>query len=210
MLSVKSISFYVLLALFIATVSAGIVLLISQRSGNPGVEITLPTATPTLTATPSPEIKVFIGGAVASPGVYAMKEGDRLEDAIAAAGGVNESLLPSCFNLDMINLAIRVKDEDYLYIPRTGDLPMLEELCQAIFIRGATSEEDTMIDLNTATVEQLETLPGIGKVKAQAIVDYRKKNGPFKSTEEVMEVRGIGPATYESIRDLIYVSGSSP
>ena len=194
MISVKRISFYVLVALFIAAASAGIGLLVSQsRSGNPGVEILLPTATST------PELKVYISGAIAAPGVYVMKEGDRLADTVAAAGGVTEDAQLSC-----INLAMRVKDEAHFHVPGTG------EPCQVASTFGTTGGEDARVDLNTATVGQLEALPGIGKVKAQAIVDYLEKNGLFQSTEEVMEVRGIGPAIYKSIRDLVYVGGVSP
>ena len=194
MASVKTISLYVLLALFIAAASAGIALLITQsRSGSPGIEILLPTATPT------PQLKVYISGAVAEPGVYIMKEGDRLVDAIAAAEGVTEDAQLSC-----INLATRVKDEAHYHVPGPG------EPCQAASTASPATGEDGRLDLNTATKKQLETLPGIGPVKAQAIVDYREKVGHFRSTQEIIEVKGIGPDSYEKIRDQVYVGGVSP
>ena len=194
MASVKTISLYVLLALFIAAASGGIALLITQsRSGSPSIEILLPTATPT------PQLKVYISGAVAEPGVYLMKEGDRLVDAIAAAEGITEDAQLSC-----INLATRVKDEAHYHVPGSG------EPCQAASTTSPAAGEDGRTDLNTATAKQLQTLPGIGPVKAQAIVDYRETVVLFRSTQEIMEVKGIGPATYEKIRDLVWVGGVSP
>ena len=193
MLSVKSIPAYVLVALTIAALSAGIILLVSDRSsGSPGVEIVLPTVTPT------PDLKVYISGAVDEPGVYLMQEGDRLVDAIAAAGGATQGARLSC-----INLTLRVEDEAHVHVPGPA------EACQPPS-GSETVREDLGIDLNTASAEELETLPGIGEAKAQAIIDYRESNGEFQSLEEIMEVRGIGPAIYESIRDLVHVDGVSP
>ena len=227
MFSMRSVSFYILMALFVAALSSGIAILVVQsRSGSPGVEILLPTATIVPTATPAPDIpdtpappdlpdlKVHISGAVAMPGVYAMEEGDRLEDAIKAAGGATYSPLPPC-----MNLAVRVKDEASYNVPGSGEpcqQPVLpattatEEGGDARIEATAEPDADPGIDLNTATLEQLITLPGIGPVKAQAIVDYREGTGQFQSIEEVTEVRGIGPATYEGIRDLIRVGKAPP
>ena len=182
MFSPKTVSSYILLALLVGAASAGIALLVDdRRAGSPGVEILLPTATPT------PRLVVHVSGAVASPGVFSMKEGDRLEDAIAAAGGATTGARLSC-----VNLAVRVKDEAHFHVPGS------DEPCQAS--STATAERETSgLDLNTASTEQLETLPGIGEVKDQAIVGYRDRNGPFRATEEIMDVRGIGIATYEAI-----------
>ena len=233
MFSIRAVSLYILLALFIAVLSAAVALLVVQnRSGSPGVEVLLPTATitPTATimptATPAPDLKVYVSGAVAMPGVYAMEEGDRLADAIEAAGGATYSPLPSC-----INLAIRVKDEASYNVPDSGmpcqqpALPVMtttgEGGSSGIVATtgegsgagvGAAAEQDShpVLDLNTATVQQLIELPGIGPVKAQAIVDYREEVGQFQSIEEVMEVRGIGPVTYEGIHDMVSVGGAPP
>ena len=221
MFSIRAVSLYVLLALFIAVLSSAIALLVVQsRSGSPGVEVLLPTATP------APGLKVYISGAVAMPGVYAMEEGDRLADAIEAAGGATYGPLPSC-----VNLAIRVKDEASYNVPDDG-MPCQQPTSPvmtatergggsgagAILGEGggegaaAAPEQDSHpgIDLNTASVQQLMELPGIGPVKAQAIVDYREEVGQFKSIEQVMEVRGIGPATYEGIHDMVSVGESPP
>ena len=143
-----------------------------------------------------------------------MQEGDRLADAIEAAGGATHGPLPSC-----INLAVRVKDEASYNVPEAGE-PCQQPVLVATTTTGegeaarieATAEQDadSGVDLNTATLQQLTTLPGIGPVKAQAIVDYREGTGQFQSIEEVMDVKGIGPATYESIRDLIRVKKAPP
>lgn len=192
MLSVKGLLFYSTLALFIAAVSAGIVLLvIDSRTGSPEVEILMPTSTPT------PELRVYRSGAVAAPGVYGMKDGDRLVDAIAAAGGATLDAQLSC-----VNLAVRVRDEVHFHVPGLG------EPCQPA-LRASPASRDDGIDLNAATAAELDALPGIGKVKAQAIVDYREKNGPFRTVEEIMDVTGIGPATFAGIRDLVYVTDGS-
>lgn len=227
MFSIRAVSLYVLLALFIAVLSAAVALLVVQsRSDSPGVEVLLPTATTMPTATPAPELKVYISGAVAMPGVYAMEEGDRLADAIEAAGGATYGPLPSC-----INLAIRVKDEASYDVPDSG-MPCQQPALPAMTTTGegggpavgatagegngagveaaAGQDSHPVMDLNTATVQQLIELPGIGPVKAQAIVDYREEVGHFKSVEEIMEVRGIGPATYEGIHDMVSVGGAPP
>ena len=195
MVSPKTASLYVLLALFLAALTAGIVLLTADGSGNPGVEILLPTATPT------PELRVHISGAITSPGVYELNPGDRLVEALAAAGGATDDARLSC-----VNLALRVTDEAHYHIPGAEE-PCLPGVTAAT---SAEAEEDGRIDLNAATAEQLETLPGIGEVKAQAIIDYRDNNEGFQSTEELMEVSGIGSRTYETIRDLVYIGRASP
>lgn len=128
-----------------------------------------------------------------------MGEGERVSDAVDAAGGAGQDAMLAC-----VNLALRVRDEGHYHVPGAG------EPCQA----GAASTGEAAlpggIDLNTATVQALEALPGIGPAKARAIVDYREREGRFKSTQQVMDVAGIGPAIYESIRDLVYVDPSGP
>ncbi len=192
MTSVKTISFYILAVLLIAALSAGIALAVSRNgSGGPGVEILLPTATPT------PVLKVYVSGAVSRPGVYPMAESDWLADAIEAAGGATRQA-----RLDCVNLALRVKDEAQYHVPDS------EEQCQPA--SSTPSREDAGIDLNTAPVEDLKSLPDIGDVRARAIVDYREEHGPFRSTEELMNVSRIGPGIFEKIKDLVYVSEGAP
>lgn len=175
----------------LASVVGGIFLLTRPSSG--GVEIILPTATPVQIA----EVGVYITGAVQNPGVYTLLEGDRLIRAIEIAGGSTREA-----DLTAINLATRLQDEDHWHIPEVGEAPQITST-QATSSRGEASA--AKIDLNTADVEQFKTLPGIGDVRAQAIVSYRDANGPFATVEDLLAIRGIGTATLDSIRELIEV-----
>ncbi len=178
--------------LFLAALVGRIVLLVRQNSA-PGIEILLPTSTPSL------ELKVYMSGEVVRPGVYTLREGDRLEEALAAAGGATEDA-----DLSRVNLALRVKDQDQFHVLKVGEAE------QGVFA-PATTDQSGRLNINTASAQELEILPGIGPVRARAIIDYREKNGPFKIVQEVMEVRGIGDATFEAIRELIFVGqGTSP
>ena len=176
------------IVLVIATLAAiaGAVLLLVRSSSSGGMEIVLPTATPDVQARP----RVHISGAVIRPGVYEVRNGDRLVDVIEAAGGATEDV-----DLAAVNLAARVEDEDHWHIPRLGEEPR-EPSAQS-------GEASGRIDVNSADEELLKTLPGIGEVKARAIIRFRDTNGPVSSVEELLEVPGIGPATLDAIRDLI-------
>lgn len=188
MITTKTVAAAFLAAALIAVLAGALVLILRDGEGRQGTEIFLPTATP------MPELKVYVSGAVRRPGVYTMRDGDRLSDALAASGGASQDAQMAC-----VNLAVRVRDEAHYHVPGAG------EACVAG--GGSTAQEAGRggIDLNTASPEELETLPGIGPVKARAIVDYRAQAGGFGSVPQLMEVTGIGPATYESIRDLVYV-----
>ena len=186
----KTITLFILVALLIASLSAGIGMLVKARDGKgPGLEILLPTNTV------PPQMKVYVSGRVAAPGVYALKEGDRLVDAIAAAGGPEEGARLGC-----INLALRVFEQDHFQVPGPGDP------CQSSPAAAEAAPDDSRIDLNTASPELLEDLPRIGEALARAIVAHREANGPFSSTEQVMDVIGIGTGIYKGIRDMVYVS----
>ncbi len=174
---------------------AGGVLLIIRHSDAGGMEIVLPTPggqPATATGGQSGEIKVYVTGGVAAPGVYAVEAGSRLEDVIEAAGGLTGDADP-----EAVNLAVRVKDEQRWHVPRVGE--------SAAAAPAAGRSASGKIDLNSASARDLEELPGIGAVKAQSIVAYREANGPFSRIEDLLGVRGIGPATIESIQDLIDV-----
>ena len=122
--------------------------------------------------------------------MYTANEGSRLEELIEAAGGPTEDA-----DLTAINLALRVSDEDHWHIPRVGE-PARNTAAQV-------STQSKRIDVNSADETLLITLPGIGEVKAQAIIRHREANGPFASPEDLLAVRGIGPATLEAILDLV-------
>ena len=139
-------------------------------------------------------IFVDIKGAVKNPGVYQMKSGDRVKDALDAAGGLTGEA-----DSQKVNLAQRVEDQMVIVVPKVG-----EEATE--IPSGVTSKEaakDGKVNINTATVEELKTLKGVGEKKAEAIIDYRKKNGSFKTKEDLMKVRGIGKKLFESFQERI-------
>ena len=139
-------------------------------------------------------IFVDIKGAVKNPGVYQMKSGDRVKDALDAAGGLTGEA-----DSQKVNLAQRVEDQMVIVVPKVG-----EEATE--IPAGVTSKEaakDGKVNINTATVEELKTLKGVGEKKAEAIIEYRKKNGSFKTKEDLMKVRGIGKKLFESFQERI-------
>ena len=172
----------------IATLVAGAALWFAGDSTTDDVTIVLPTPTAQAPA----ELKVYLSGAVRKPGVYLMAEGDRVIDAVEAAGGATEDAA-----LESVNLAGRLQDEDHWHIPAVGE--------STSYSPTGISDEPAVLDLNTATAEQLMVLPGIGEAKATAIVSYREEVGRFDDVEDLLEVRGIGDAIVEGIRDLVVI-----
>ena len=139
-------------------------------------------------------IFVDIKGAVKNPGVYQMKVGDRVKDALDAAGGLTEEA-----DSQKVNLAKRLEDQMVIVVPKVGE--EAEEIPA-----GETSKEATKegkVNINTATVEELKTLKGVGEKKAEAIIEYRKKNGSFQTKEDLMKVRGIGKKLFDSFQERI-------
>ena len=172
----------------IATLVAGAALWFAGDSTAEDVTIVLPTPTAQAPA----ELKVYLSGAVRKPGVYLMAEGDRVIDAVEAAGGATEDAA-----LESVNLAGRLQDEDHWHIPAVGE--------DTAYSPTGISDEPAVLELNTATAEQLMVLPGIGEAKATAIVSYREEVGRFDDVEDLLEVRGIGDAIVEGIRDLVVI-----
>lgn len=134
------------------------------------------------------DVVVDVTGAVRRPGVYRLPAGSRVEDAVARAGGAEGHAL-----LEAINLAARLADGQQVVVPssRPG---------ATVAAAGAVSE-DGPISLGTATVEQLDTIDGIGPVTAEDIVEFRDEHGGLASVEQLDQVSGIGPATMEALRD---------
>jgi competence protein ComEA len=142
-------------------------------------------------STPS-TLNVYVSGAVHQPDVYALPPGSLVKDAIAAAGGATPEA-----DLDRINLALRLTDQMQVYVPRKGEsLPAGKTPTPAI---------TGPININTASAEELDTLPGIGPSLAQAIIDYRTQHGLFKTIDELNDVKGIGDALLAKLRDRITV-----
>lgn len=144
-------------------------------------------------------IVIHITGAVPRPGVYALAQGSRVQDAISAAGGFLADA-----DKTGINLARALEDGEQLDIPYvTGVSPVLgTEEVPLVTVPASSSE---LININTASQTELESLPGIGPTTAQKIIAYREANGPFVTTQDIINVSGIGPGTYERIKDLITV-----
>jgi competence protein ComEA len=163
-------------------------------------------------------ITVHVAGAVAHLGVYKLKDGSRINDAInAAGGGVPMS------DINALNLAEKVGDGQKIYVPKRGEIPPPGTASNGVSGTGsaitagagATSSssigigaqlEGSKIDLNTATLEQLDTLPGVGQVTAQRILEYRTQHGSFKSVDELKEVDGIGPKKFDQLKPHVVVN----
>jgi competence protein ComEA len=145
-------------------------------------------------------IVVHVTGAVPRPGVYALAQGARVQDAISAAGGFLAEAEKSG-----INLARALEDGEQLNIPyMEGASPVIGTEFPP-FAATEESSSSELININIASQAELETLPGIGPTTAQSIIEYREQNGPFVSTQDIINVPGIGPGTYERIKDLITV-----
>ena len=158
------------------------------------VETTMLVEKTEVSTTQETVIFVDIKGAVKNPGVYQMKVGDRVKDALDAAGGLTEEA-----DSQKVNLAKRLEDQMVIVVAKVGE--EAEEIPA-----GATSKEEAKegkVNINTATVEELKTLKGVGEKKAEAIIEYRKKNGSFQTKEDLMKVRGIGKKLFESFQERI-------
>lgn len=199
---------------------------------SPGVE---PSAGSTLKASTEDKkepdrLAVDIKGAVRFPGLYYVEEGTRVYDVIQLAGKLTEEADPS-----RINLAEKVVDGAVIYIPKKGSteqtiggggqggpntagtLSTTEPIVGSAIIfpsgqhgssetqGGAGPGQDALVNINTAGLVELQTLPGIGPARAQAIIDYREKNGPFQDISELKKVNGIGPKTFEKLQDKVTV-----
>ena len=162
--------------------------------GTTVVETTMLAEKTEVSTTQETVIFVDIKGAVKNPGVYQMKVGDRVKDALDAAGGLTGEA-----DSQKVNLAKRLEDQMVIVVPKVGE--EAEEIPT-----GVTSKEEAKegkVNINTATVEELKTLKGVGEKKAEAIIEYRKKNGSFKTKEDLMKVRGIGKKLFESFQERI-------
>jgi competence protein ComEA len=142
----------------------------------------------------APGVRVSVRGAVAAPGVYRLAPGSIVQDALEAAGGV----LPQA-DTSRLNLAAPLSDGQEVRVPLMAPSPA-PGTPQTTISTGSGK-----INLNTATLEELDSLPGVGPVLAQRIIDYREQHGPFQSVDELLNVEGIGPALLKKIRDLVEV-----
>ena len=164
-----------------------------QRSGPP---VSAASASPTESSTSASNLVVHVAGAVRRPGLVQLRAGARVADAVAAAGGAARNA-----ELASVNLARPVVDGEQLVVLARGQGPAVAAPPAA----GGPAASGAPIDLNSATLEQLDTLPGVGPVLAQRILDWRSEHGRFGSTDELREVSGIGEATFADIKPLVRV-----
>jgi competence protein ComEA len=175
----------ILTALAAAVIVGLVVLILQHRSGPQPLEIRLDE--PPADGQP---VEVYVAGAVQQPGVYTLDDGDRVADALEAAGGPAADA-----DLAALNLARRLRDEDQITVPRQGP--------PAAGVLDATTV--AKIYINTATAQLLDSLPGIGEVYSQRIVESRTVNGPFASIDDLLERDIIPRSTFDKIKDLITV-----
>jgi competence protein ComEA len=148
------------------------------------------------TGTPSARVVVDVVGAVRRPGLYRLGPGSRIADAVARAGGATPKA-----DLAQVNLAAPVADGEQVVVPKRGLAAAAPSAGGGS--AGAAGMPKAPVQLSTATLEQLDSLPGIGPVTAQKILDYRTKHGAFSSVDELDAVPGIGPARLDQLRDLV-------
>ena len=142
------------------------------------------------------EITVYISGEVKKAGIVILKSGDRLATAVEKLGGTTNKA-----DLNKVNLAMKVEDEQHYIIPKIGE--EVSEESVEVTNKEVSSQESSKININTATIEELDTLPGVGEATANKIVNHRSENGEFKTVEEIKNVNGIGDKKFENIKELI-------
>ena len=191
---------YVLAGILIGFILAGAVFVVTRvPAGKPIILEPPPTKVP---------IEVQVIGGVVRPGVYSLAEGSRVQDAVDAAGG-----LLADTDASSVNLAARLQDGQQVQIPGGQAQAAPTQGASAFTViqtprpTATPGSQGDLIDINTATLAQLQSLPNIGPTTAQNIINYRNQHGPFSTIEDIMNVPGVGPATFDQIQDLITVGG---
>lgn len=174
---------YILIGLAALLAAAVVIIVLERSGGHKPLEICF--ADPTAQG----PMQVYISGAVMEPGVYEMPDGARAIDALYKAGGPAPDA-----DLVAVNLALRLHDEDQVLIPRAGEA--------ASVVAGA-SARPALLNINTASAQELDALPGIGEVYSQRIVESRAWDGPYKTTDDLVARQVLPRATFERIRELI-------
>jgi competence protein ComEA len=168
-------------------VGLGCAVLVSAL-GNHGSSTPVPPPATSSASRSGSSIYVHILGAVAHPGLYELRDGDRAIDAVAAAGGFLETADQS-----QLNLARFVADGEQISVPAIGEAPATAP--------GTTASG--LVNINTADAATLDTLPRLGPAMAERIIQWRESNGPFTAVEDLLNVTGIGEKTFEGLRDLV-------
>lgn len=178
-------------ALVLVLLGVGAAVLVTALTPHGSAAVVAPTETPSdgPDAAQGAVIYVHILGEVARPGLYALHDGDRGVDIVAAAGGFTPDADPAA-----LNLARFLSDGEQIIVPAVGDGPA-----------APGQAADGKVNLNTADAAALETLPRIGPAMAQRIIDWREQNGRFAAVEDLLDVTGIGDATFAGLKDLVTV-----
>jgi competence protein ComEA len=161
------------------------------RPARPAVPPPVRIAAPVADASEPARLFVNVVGAVRRPGLYRLKDGSRVADAVIRAGGPTPKA-----QIELLNLAARIADGEQIVVPRRG-------LANPAAAASGGAVSTGPVHLNSATLEQLDGLPGIGPVTAQKILDYRQQHGAFGSVDELDAISGIGPARLEQLRGLV-------
>jgi competence protein ComEA len=184
--------------LFGGAVAVAVLLVLVVRhlgGGGAAAPVVTPVRAPAKPAAAAAKLLVIdVAGAVRRPGLYRLRSGSRIDDAIAAAGGATAEA-----QLDTVNLAAPVADGEQIVVPGRGATAGGATATPP----AAGSSPSAPLDLNSATLEQLEALPGIGPVTAQKILDYRQQHGAFHAVDELQGVPGIGPAHMAQLKGLV-------
>jgi len=190
---------YLLMLFLFVLVLAGTVYIL-RRPDPTALTITTPTPKPTPTIA---SLVVDVRGAVNKPGVYTLPTGSRVQDALALAGDVLANA-----DTRTLNLARKLNDGEQIYVPAQGEPTPIPPASSS---RSSSARTPTAamptgkININTATLAELDMLPGVGATIAQRIIDYRTQNGDFKKLDDLKKVRGIGDALFNQIKDWITI-----
>lgn len=203
---------HIVFVILLLIASIGAVIFYLKQSASEPIEV-IPVAVAAVTVTlepPSPSstpppVRVYVSGAVVNSDVYVLPHGSIVKDAILAAGGFTADA-----NREGINQALELKDQQQIHIPRLGEEPSQPLVQGGVDERAGTAAIAGLVaggpvNINTATIDQLDSLPGIGPAIAQRIIEYRESTGGFKSIDQITEVNGIGPAVFNKIKELITI-----
>lgn len=203
MLGKRVVLLWIVVAMMLGAALAVVAMTLAQQT-RPApivIEPPPPTATPVPSATPSP-LRVYVSGEVQRAAVYELPPGSIVADAIEAAGSFGPDAA-----VELINLARPLADGMHVYVPANDEVsqgqPLLFDVGEPAAEEG--EPDNAPVNINTAGLEALDTLPGVGPAIAQSIIDHRQQNGPFTTIEDIMNVSGIGPAKFEQMKEMIAV-----